>query len=50
MHPFEVAGSLGAYGFWYTYWSLRYEHPYTKWEALWLIWISWNYQRHRYKM
>jgi hypothetical protein len=50
MHPFEVSNSLFAYGFWFTYWRLRNEYTYTRWESLWLIWIGWSYQRHMDKL
>lgn len=50
MHPFEISNSLFSYGFWYTYWSLRNVYLLTRGESLWMIWVGWNYQRHRDKL
>lgn len=50
MHPFKVSTELQAHGFWYTYWLLRNHYPYDRYDALWLIWIGWNVNRHLDKL
>jgi len=47
MHPFEVTKNLEMGGFWFTYWNLRNTFEYSRWQSLWLIWVGWNYSRHR---
>ena len=46
MHPFKISVELQAHGFWFTYWLLRNHYPYNRVEALWLIWVGWNVNRH----
>lgn len=51
MHPFDISNELQARGFWFTYWLLRNRvYPLTRWQALWMIWVSWNMQRHTDKL
>ena len=51
MHPFKVSAELQAHGFWYTYWLLRNGCPnFDRYDALWLIWVSWNINRHMDKL
>ena len=46
MSPLHVANKLENFGFWYTFWTLR-EGELSRTKSLWLIWVGWNYLRHR---
>ena len=50
MHPFTVSAELQAHGFWFTYWELRNEHNYSRFESLWLIWVGQSVLRHTEKL
>ena len=46
MRPITVSSCLKQEGFWHTYWVLRNDFNTTRRNALWLMWVGWNYHHH----